>query len=140
MSGMERKNSNITCPRCGYPEASMPCELCGQDGFTDFEMSKYRGENPHRFEFTLSFADTSEFEKAEMLINDGLPHRMTHEKRPRHFVFFRDRQDRELIPFLKVLRGTPGWELRVNGRPRPYTEELWLPLLDLLAVSSGRDA
>ena len=45
----------MSCPRCGFIEVNDVCQLCGQKDFYEFEMARYRGEGPGRFEFTLSF-------------------------------------------------------------------------------------
>ena len=127
----------MSCPRCGYPEAIDRCELCGQTDFNQYEMARYRGEAISRFEMTLNFPDSVTFAASAGELKKYTRFKKTDGWAPRFFVFFPDGQTEKLIPFLATLRCLSGWELLVNGRPRPYLEELWLPLLDLLHVPGG---
>lgn len=126
------RESLMKCPRCGFPTPKEPCELCGQADFTEYELAKYNGELPGRFELTLTFPDREAFGEVKRMAVAPLAMRVSAEFRPRVFVFFQNEQVNEIHRFLTAVKAQRGWTLFVNGRPRPYTEELWLPFLELL--------
>jgi hypothetical protein len=129
----------MSCPRCGFPAAVDTCALCGQSQFDEFEMARYDCTISGRFEFTLAFPDQRQFNPVKELLTGSILHRLTSEQRPRVFIFFPDGQDQTLLPFLKILHGMPCWNLLVNGRYRPYVEELWLPMLELLSITRQQE-
>ncbi|MBN1355258.1 hypothetical protein JXA40_03200 [bacterium] len=125
----------MSCPRCGFPEDSNRCELCGLTDPGDFEMRRFRDGGFNRFEITLHFPAGGSFDRAASLLKNESVYRKTSGSYPRYYVFFEDGKDGGLFPFLETLQGLSGWELLINGRPRPYIQELWLPMLELLTGS-----
>ena len=87
-----------------------------------------------RFEITVVFDDPPADATLWNSIRTDLPHRMLERRKPLHYVFFRDGSYDRLFELIHQVRHSKGWELLVNGRPRPFIEELWLPLLRILAL------
>ncbi len=122
----------MSCPRCGFP-GSEPCALCSTNHFDTYEMERHQGNAPSRFEFSLVFPAGKRYEPLLELLDDSVSYRKTDEFAPRYFVFFKDKQNRKIGPFLERSKGLENVFLLVNGRIRPFTEALWLPLLELLS-------
>jgi hypothetical protein len=126
----------MSCPRCGFPESIDRCDLCGLTEFDAYELKRFEEESSNRFELTLCIPSSIDFNEVNLGDKDELPRLTTSSNRPDTYIFFGDGTSRELAQFLEALKGARGWTLLINGRPRPFTEALWLPLLELL-TSSG---
>ncbi len=131
---MTKGSRLMICPRCGFPDTSEPCALCGQTDFVGLEVGRYDGRGGMRFEITVVFDDPPADATLWNSIRTDLPHRMLERRKPLHYVFFRDGSYDRLFELIHQVRHSKGWELLVNGRPRPFIEELWLPLLRILAL------
>jgi hypothetical protein len=125
----------MTCPRCGYPTQAIPCQLCAQDHFDEFEMSRFHGTDNPRFELTIVCMNEDIPEQLHRCFpEENIPSRFSTET-SRYYLFLPDSTRRNLKQILNSLSGTEGWRILINGRYRPFIEELWLPLLDLTEVS-----
>lgn len=123
----------MICPRCGYPETKDPCCLCGLNGFVDYEIGRYDGRSGSRFEITVVFSQPPSPDQFWNFIQSQYSHQILPRRTPLHYVFFPNGSIDSLFDLINRVKHSDGWELLVNGRPRPYIEELWLPLLQLLA-------
>lgn len=126
------------CPRCGFPVQGGSCELCGLDQFYDFEINRFQSLNGTRFELTLSFPDDPACREVLSWIHDGLKYGKTTGPVLRHFIFFENRFVHEIHRFLKAVKPSGHYHLLINGRPRPFMEELWLPMLELIPEETDR--
>ena len=125
----------MTCPRCGFQTYQEPCTLCGQKDFNDFELSRFSGESPPRLEFTL-IAPVKHLDPSHPVFsNRSIRSAITDEFKPRLFLFFPDDQSEALFEFLRQLTNLKDWSMMINGRLRPFSQELWLPLLEMSKLS-----
>jgi len=125
----------MSCPRCGFPESIDRCDLCGLTEFDAYALQRFDEGSPKRFELTLCIPSDTEFSPIKAVVKEGIPRLTTSTNRPDLYLFFEDGKCGDLAPLLKALGGLKGWTLLVNGRPRPYVEALWLPLLELMTNS-----
>jgi len=123
----------MSCPRCSFPESNHDCcELCGLDDFAEFELNQHRSHQDPRFEITLTMPDTEEFQIVKKHLDHSFTYKITAEKIPQIFIFFDDTVTGRVYELLDSVRRLSGWKLLINGRHRPYSEELWLPVLQIL--------
>ncbi len=120
------------CPRCSFPDSHSNCELCGLSDFDSFEITRLEKPARDSFEFTLIFPDSKPFPPPHRICPTYTKIKKTSEALPRYFIFFPDHSDHHLIPFLQAIQPYSGWQLLINGHIRPYAQELWLPLMEIL--------
>ena len=121
----------MICPRCGFQTSIVQCPLCDQKDFNQFELNRYSEGRHNRLEITLILSGNLPVQLNEILNLDGVKHAVTEELIPRHFFFFSDHEYESLFKILTLVRDYKGWSILINGRLRPFTQELWLPLLEL---------
>ena len=121
----------MICPRCGLVVNFTPCRLCGLNDFDDFELNRYKEQRSGRFECTLVIWEKDLIDWELKSAVDAYRHVYTDEMNPRCFVFFSDDDHEQLFEFLKLIHRLHDWSLMINGRIRPFSRELWLPLLEL---------
>jgi hypothetical protein len=123
----------MECRYCGYEPAASPCPLCAENG-ADPEL--FARPRPTEYRLTLVAPPGVELpEELEARLrtsaHKALPRPTGDSTRPSYYLYTLE----ELAPFLELMReigGEPKLELRFNGKPYPYTHELWLPLLRFL--------
>jgi len=122
----------MDCPRCGFPTDNYPCLLCGQDNFDDYELARYNDNRPDRIEITIIVknADIPAVLTAN-LTNLDIRQALTKAIEPVRYFFISNRQHNKLAILLNYLKSAANWSMLVNGRKRPFTQELWLPLIEL---------
>ncbi len=121
----------MTCPRCGFPISSEPCKLCGLVEFDSYELARFSNATQRRFEFTFIVLQ-KHFALSEAIKTiDGVKSATTDEILPRTFIFFPDNCTGTLFKFLQQITTMSDWSVLINGRTRPFSLELWLPLLEL---------
>ncbi len=121
----------MICPRCGYPGIS-PCKLCGQDDYVEFELNRFTQKPPGRLEFTVVIPQIDLNKHKYDPANKGVKYAVTKECAPGVFFFFDHNSLEQLSGFLESVRHIKTWSLLVNGRLRPFSQELWLPLLEMV--------
>lgn len=125
----------MICPRCGFQSPEMPCTLCGQTDFSAYEMARFSAQSSRRFEITVVIFERDMAGSVPVDPESGVLIGTSREKQPRTFYFFPDGTTCGVPDFLKrIPEGTP-WSLLINGRLRPYSQELWLPLVELVNLS-----
>jgi hypothetical protein len=124
----------MICPRCGFPTHLAPCQLCGQTDFDQFELTRFTENSGGRMECTI-IVPSSSLSELSYSHYDKLPHATSDEMQARLFVFFADCHSQSLFDFLSFCRTLQKWSILVNGRVRPFVQELWLPLLELSELS-----
>jgi len=102
------------------------------EDYESFELSRYKDDSIKRFELTLIISDDTWFDSIQKLRPEHALIQRTDETRSRCFLFFPDNHAGELIPVLDKINSVPGLQIMINGRERPYFEELWLPLIQLI--------
>ncbi len=124
----------MSCPRCSYPETDFDkCRLCGLVNLAEYELNRFQSDNNRGFEITLVFPDRPEFQFVKQQLDESVAHLITNDQNPRIFVFFDDTNSWKVNGFLETQKGLSAWKFMINGRERPYSEELWLPLLQILS-------
>jgi len=125
----------MTCPRCGFPTTDTPCILCGQTDFTAFEMARFGDAAPPRFEFTVVVYSRELITAPPIDRFPGVSTELTRETQPRRFYFFPDGCPATVADLLKELPDHIRRSVLINGRLRPYSQELWLPLSQLVNLN-----
>ena len=124
----------MTCPRCGFPTEVFPCTLCGLTEPDTFELQRFNVNGQNRFEFTFvvnkdvllnNGFDLNSFEGLLSATSVGPPEKV--------YAFLENTKTKHLYPILDAFSRIDGklWTLLINGRIRPYIQELWLPLFAL---------
>ncbi len=123
----------MTCPRCGYPQDQEPCSLCGQKEFDRYEMMRFKDGKTKRFEITL-IVGTDSLDKSTLTsFSEHVRFADYLSAKSETYFFFQDGTHREAITFLSRLDKSSGdFRILINGRPRPYSAELWLPMISIL--------
>jgi hypothetical protein len=102
-------------------------------------MQKYKGQHRLSFEITLAFPNLPEFQPAISLIGNAAHYCLSTETRSRYFLFFDAAESMQFVPVLKAVKLVGNYTLLINGKPRPFAEELWLPILDILSLERVRN-
>jgi hypothetical protein len=121
----------MICPRCGFP-GHMPCKLCGQTDFITYELNRFTKASPGRLEFTVILSRRDLDLQNLGLTEAGCDYAQTDEYFPRIFCFFSQKNIARFSTFLGSVQHIKSKSLLINGRWRPYSQELWLPLLEMV--------
>ncbi|MBN1879262.1 hypothetical protein JW823_04050 [bacterium] len=98
-------------------------------------MARFSEESKPRLEFTLITSAHTIDPSSPLHSYKGPMSAITEDIQPRRFFFFPDQQSAMLFDFLRQITSLKDWSVLVNGRIRPYSQELWLPLLEMAELS-----
>ena len=125
----------MKCPRCGFPATSEPCRLCGQTDFDDYELNRFIEQDTARYDITIYFSE-HEFQEHIKKVPEDVTSCVSGSSASKfRYLFFTDESLHKVSATISTLKPIKNRGLLVNGRPRPYFEELWLPLVNLLGLS-----
>lgn len=128
----ESRAAVMKCYWCGMPHQGAVCPLCGNRNQPEeyLHRSELLQNRPYLLTLVFSAHGDPDATNLEALLPTARAHaRCNTGSRQQLYLLYSLDQAKSLLHAVGVLQGTGKWHVLFNGKPYPYSPELWLPMM-----------